>query len=143
MDEILDDLGSAGHRERGRDGRIYAKQVVGRRKWDPWWGPIKWPVEGLQRSTWDSQQSWQRGGERATTQGNLEALVSPARPLLQMEGKATTAGCSGRVGGRGDVQGYRGTTVRTLHLPVSPPTCQPANRPSNGATVRLCVCVCV
>lgn len=93
---------------------------------------------GLSKACSDLLGTASSPGSEGGRERRLRGTLEPARPLLQKEGKDTTAGCSGRVGGGGGVQGYRGTMVRTLHLPVSPSTCQPANRPSYGATVRVC-----
>jgi hypothetical protein len=129
--------------QRGSGGRIYAKQVVGRREWDPWWGPIKWPVDGLQRSTWDSHQYLDSESDDSGEPWNL----GRARPLLQKEGKGHDSGVQRRVEGEkgrcAGVQGHRGghEKVRTLHLPVSPPTCQ---QPTLQSTLTRChrTCMC-
>lgn len=76
-----------------------------------------------------------REGESERLRGTWEPRIGKTGPSCRRKGMDTTAGCSVGKGGGGVVQGYRGTKVRTLHLPVSPSTCQPADRPSQGATV--------
>lgn len=123
--------GCAGQKQRGRDGRIYAKEVVGRRKWVPWWSPIKWPVEGL-AAIYLGQPAVlasERGRERRL-RGTLEpwepgpSSCREGREGTRQRGAGVGKACS-RV-----VQGYRGITVCTLRLPVSPSTCQRAIPPT-------------
>lgn len=123
MDEILDDLGLPAQTSRGRDGRIYAKQVDGRRKWDPWWSPIKWPVEALQRSTWD------KPAVLAVREGESDDSGEPwslgkAGPSPPAEGRERhDSGVQRRVG----TVGWRGGRCAGVYVPRYPaPFRQPA-----------------
>lgn len=80
--------------QRGSDGRIYAKQVVGRGKWDPWWSPIKWPVEGPAAiylgQPLSQQPTSTTGSESERLRGTWEGLEPWENPSPPAEGREGT-----------------------------------------------------